>query len=56
MLTTIFAQKVNDETGWAFDQSTLQAFYQLVELTIDDLKTNTTYGYEYVKTFFPVKF
>ena len=35
MITGIFAQFTNPETGWSYDQSTLQAFYYLEDLSID---------------------
>jgi len=35
LVTGIFAQNVNPETGWEYNQSTLQAFYMLTTLTID---------------------
>jgi hypothetical protein len=35
IITGLFAQNVNPQTGWSYEQSTLQAFYYLEDLTID---------------------
>jgi len=40
MVTGLFAQNVNPETNWTYDQSTSQAFYYLEDLTIDGISAD----------------